>query len=1183
MTAKVFSIDTLAGIQRDGTVFDMNFYTDGQWVRFQRGRPRKMAGYKQVTSALNGPCRGSFLTVQDEVNTFYAGYANGLQYLQLNNDAIGSGVNNFTFSSSATALGAIVGGTLYTNGTYTNVPLYGGSGTGLVGTFTVAGGSVSAVAITSGGANFQIGDVMQCLPKYIGNGVQTLGTITGGSLYNNGTYYNVPLIGGTGTGAVANVTVSGNAVTAVSLNTTGIGYSKPVVTGSISYYTMTVTAVQSSNIGSLSIGQTVSGAGISSGTLITAFETGTGGIGTYTLSKPHSIGSITITGTENLSAVNASIGAKTGVIATVNNLTRGIGYTPGTYTGVSLSGGSGTGAVGTVIVSTAGVNTITNIHAGTLYTNGTYLDVPLTGGTGSGATANITVSGNGVTSLTIANPGNNYLINDSLSAAATSFGAGISTGSISNAGSGYTTGTYYNVPLTTLSGTGSLAYATITVNASGVVANVSITSPGIGYAATNTVSASSLNLGGLGSGFVFTISAVNASTGFIAVVESLDTGHVGKVTITSPGTFYLVNDVLSAGNTNIGGTHGVIVSVGAFTAGSGYTNGTTTTNLTGGSGSGATVLVVVSGGKVTSATVQNKGANYIIGDSLSITLGGGTGFALPVTAVSDSFGFSITVSSISSGSGFSVPASAVYNSTGFASTIASISNYFTNSNVNLWQFDTLYNSQGGKNYLIAHPGQNLMDISSTVNTPVLYSSTNAILTQLEDTSGANPTNQVISVSGGVVSLHPYIFVYGNDGLIKNCSAGNPFDWNSADANETNVATGKFVKALAVRGGSNAPAGLFWSLDSLVRVSYTPTTISAGGTASTFYWRYDVISAQSSILSSQCVIEYDGIYYWVGTDRFLLYNGTVQEIPNQMNQNYFFDNLNYAQRQKVWASKVTRFGEVWWYYPRGDSLECNDAIIYNIREKTWYDAGSADGARRSTGYFTQVFNYPLYVDTDAVENGAISGTTIFAAGSSYTNGTFTNVPLNTAGDGYGAIATIIVYGGVVVSCVITSSGFGYAVDDILTASSLAGGSGFQAKVTYVNDLTTLWQHEYGTDAIIGLNALAIPSFFETSDIGWVAGGPVQAQMVGDNKWLWIDRVEPDFIQSGEMYVNVTGRPYAQSADYVSQNYYFGPDTNKIDMKEQRREFRLRFTSNVQGGYYELGKLLLNAQLGDVRGY
>jgi hypothetical protein len=636
-------------------------------------------------------------------------------------------------------------------------------------------------------------------------------------------------------------------------------------------------------------------------------------------------------------------------------------------------------------------------------------------------------------------------------------------------------------------------------------------------------------------------------------------------------------------------------------------------------------------------------------------------------------------------------------------------NGFTASALNLWQFDGFYNREGADNTIVAHPGQNLVAIDSTTNTPVLIGSitgttlnaigiftiaatlatsttvtvvstdligagqivtgtgipanttvvsvTNAtvfIISNAATISGASTLtiDNDVDVSGGVVVLHPYIFVYGNDGLIRNCAAGNPDDWVSADANETNVATGKIVQGLPVRGGSNAPSGLFWSTDSLVRVSY----IGGQGTPAQ-YWRYDIITSQTSILSSQSAIEYDGIYYWCAVDRFMLYNGVAKEIPNNMNQNYFYDNLNYSQRQKVWATKVPRFGEIWWFYPRGDATECTDAIIYNVREATWYDAGEANGARRSAGYFSQVFQYPVNAGWDVIEteivftasyaltsgsniltsdtyngdvelNQVVTGTNIpsntvvtgitssgiktlgaITGGTLYTNGTYTNVAL-TGGTGFGARATIVVAGAIVTSVTITTLGAAYIIGDVLsaTAATIGGtGSGFSVPITAIwtqiitlsqaatatvtetltfstpEDRINLWQHEFGTDAIVGDVQNAIESYFETNDLGWVSGGPSQSTGVGDNVGLHIERLEPDFIMSGEMELYVYGRPFAQSEDIVTGPYFFDQTTGRIDLREQRRELRLRFRSNVQGGDYQLGRLLLNADTGDIRPY
>ncbi len=75
------------------------------------------------------------------------------------------------------------------------------------------------------------------------------------------------------------------------------------------------------------------------------------------------------------------------------------------------------------------------ITAGTLYTNGTYTNVPLTGGTGSGAQATIVVSGAAVTAVTLTKPGTGYTVADALSASAANIGG---------------TGSGFSIPVSTI-------------------------------------------------------------------------------------------------------------------------------------------------------------------------------------------------------------------------------------------------------------------------------------------------------------------------------------------------------------------------------------------------------------------------------------------------------------------------------------------------------------------------------------------------------------------------------------------------------------------------------------------------------------------------------------------------------------------------------------------------------------
>lgn len=116
--------------------------------------------------------------------------------------------------------------------------------------------------------------------------ILTLGSITAGSLYTTGTYNGVPLsyvTSGAGTGATANVTVAGGAVTAVTIVNGGIGYSDAD--------SLTVIAAD--------IGGTGSGFHVPVATI------GTGAVTAVTLEKP----GVGYAPTDSLGASAAIIGA----------------------------------------------------------------------------------------------------------------------------------------------------------------------------------------------------------------------------------------------------------------------------------------------------------------------------------------------------------------------------------------------------------------------------------------------------------------------------------------------------------------------------------------------------------------------------------------------------------------------------------------------------------------------------------------------------------------------------------------------------------------------------------------------------------------------------------------------------------------------------------------------------------
>lgn len=267
---------------------------------------------------------------------------------------------------------------------------------------------------------------------------------------------------------------------------------------------------------------------------------------------------------------------------------------------------------------------------------------------------------------------------------------------------------------------------------------------------------------------------------------------------------------------------------------------------------------------------------------------------------------------------------------------------FNANNDNQWSFDLMFDANSDSSIIIASAPKNLYSVEQEVEAPIYYGKTDSNDPLIETGFYA---------SGGFVMLHPILFIFSNDGYVLYTQPNDP----TKELNKARVCGTKIIAGRATRGGQNSPAGLLWSLDSLIRVSNVGI--------SSIEFSFDTISSSCTLLSGNAIIQYNSMFYWVGTDNFYMYNGVVSIWPNSMSIDYFFKKLNFSQRQKVWLTKNKRYNEIWIHYPSRGSNECDSTLIYCSVYEVWYDSS----IYRSYGLYSQIFGSPIWTDNQQDAN------------------------------------------------------------------------------------------------------------------------------------------------------------------------------------------------------------------------
>lgn len=126
------------------------------------------------------------------------------------------------------------------------------------------------------------------------------------------------------------------------------------------------------------------------------------------------------------------------------------------------------------------------------------------------------------------------------------------------------------------------------------------------------------------------------------------------------------------------------------------------------------------------------------------------------------------------------------------------------------------------------------------------------------------------------------------------------------------------------------------------------------------WSSQILGDNVSIIGPNAVVVASGRVYWMGVDKFYVYDGRVSTLNCDLRK-YIYQDINLNQNQQVFCSTNEGFNEVWWFYCSENSTTIDKYVVYNYVEPdgkggigVWYHGSMARTAWLDSG----LINYPI---------------------------------------------------------------------------------------------------------------------------------------------------------------------------------------------------------------------------------
>lgn len=385
-------------------------------------------------------------------------------------------------------------------------------------------------------------------------------------------------------------------------------------------------------------------------------------------------------------------------------------------------------------------------------------------------------------------------------------------------------------------------------------------------------------------------------------------------------------------------------------------------------------------------------------------------------------------------------------------------------------------------------------------------------------------------------------------LVRWSDQDNPYEWVPEVTNQSGEQR--------ISGGSEIIAAISTRQEILVLTDTSVYSMQYLGPP--FVWGFNLLDQDISIASQNSVVAVDNNVYWMGKDKFYVYNGRVQTLPCTIRQ-HIYSTLNEVQLPQVIAGSNEAFSEVWWFYASTNSFVNDTVVIYNYLENTW-----SYGTMNRTAFAPQsIRQYPLialssqqsYLDTDI--NSAVTTISLINGQSYPASGTIT------------VDSEQITYTGITNN---TLTGCVRGANGTTAASHIAGTP---ANLLAFNQVLF---HEVGWDDLSTGTARPIECFIESSDFD-----------IGDgDSFAFVSRIIPDvkFLGSTTSTPSITLTLYPH--DYPGAAYGTGDTdavaasvvlpieryTEQVYTRIRGRQLALRVASSGLGVSWQMGAMRLD---------